>query len=259
MIFSLRQNIDSLLWQPPELPHPNSPIQMLLFLNMTERSNEAVIFDLGGVFVWDVWEHMYFDENGLVEKYNLPKEKAREVGGAIYRKYGYNIAYKDTDWHTTEVEYWNDFISAFREELPSNVTTEDFIETTDQFVHAIDEIGMHTLFRQLKEGGAKMAICSNQTNFWFERANAKFHFEKYFPAENVFLSYKLGQSKSDGFSMFEKAVHSLQTPKEQCIFFDDRQNNITLAKKYGIKGILLPRDAKENVATITQALQENGG
>src|SRR3989344_1084220 len=206
---------------------------------MGNHSEKAVIFDLGGIFVWDVWEHMYFDENGLVKKYNLQKEKAHDVGRSIYKKYAYNIAYAHADWRTTEIEYWNDFISAFQRELPLNTVARDFVAITDSFIHAINEAEMQKILERLKEKGTKVAICSNQINFWHERANSKFNFEKFFQPERIFLSYKIGKSKSDGFSMFEKAVQSLDVTEENCTFFDDREDNVSHAKQYGINGILV--------------------
>ena len=52
-----------------------------------------------------------------------------------------------------------------------------------------------------------------------------------------FISYKMGVSKPS-LDYFHHILRELKTPPENCVFIDDREDNILAARSVGIRGIL---------------------
>jgi HAD superfamily hydrolase (TIGR01509 family) len=100
---------------------------------------------------------------------------------------------------------------------------------------------MAELIARLRVAGTDLAICSNNTEFWFARQMDKLGLRQFFSPEKVVLSCRLGVSKSSPpYEMLQAAVDSLRVGKEACVFVDDREDNIRSALEFGLTGILFP-------------------
>jgi HAD superfamily hydrolase (TIGR01509 family) len=205
---------------------------------------KAVIFDIGGVLAYDVWENLLLDEKvGIAKAYNLDYNQVKQIGQTLWEQFAYITS---SDWKQMEVDYWN----KFSQSLGISTTVSEFIDLTDIFIKPID--GMVDLLRKLKSTGVELAICSNNTEFWFHRQAMKLDFYKYFSAEKVLLSCRVGRSKSShDFEMFYAAVKSLGIDKQECILIDDREDVVLQALKYGLASIIFPSHSPYGARYLT--------
>lgn len=81
----------------------------------------------------------------------------------------------------------------------------------------------------------KIGLLSNFTHEWLEEVFEKHALFPYF--DTLYISSHYGMIKPEE-GAFRKALESIGTAPEETIFIDDRQMNVTAAKKLGINGIL---------------------
>ena len=124
----------------------------------------ALIFDIGGVLAYDVWEHLLLDgESGVVSRYGLRQDVVRQIGKELWAEFAYQKPNDPNRWQDQEAEYWQTFVQRLRLLQPADA----FINLTDQFIRPIP--GMTELLDRLSARGIPMALCSNNTEFWFRR------------------------------------------------------------------------------------------
>jgi len=199
----------------------------------------AVIFDIGGVLARDVWEHLLLDEpGGIASKYSLDKNQVERVGKLLWGAFAYRPETQYNDWRTLERQYWRQFIEFFwGKQPPSNVSIDNFIRMTDDFINLVDT-EMIPLLEKLQSKGIDLAICSNNNEFWFRRQMDKLSLHRFFSPSKIILSCRIGVSKSSSrFEMFHAVVDALGVAKSQCAFVDDREGNVEQAKRCGIVGV----------------------
>ena len=89
------------------------------------------------------------------------------------------------------------------------------------------------LIERLK-GRYRLSVGSNTDPLHYARClevqNALGHFD------DALLSYELGACKPDP-AFFRSGLEKLSTPPEECLFIDDREDNVEAAKSLGITGI----------------------
>jgi FMN phosphatase YigB (HAD superfamily) len=200
---------------------------------------EAVIFDIGGVLAYDVWEHLLLDETGSIASlWKLDRHQVERVSRALWAEFSIRPATENYGWRELEKEYWREFVDRLRLEAP----IEELINLSDSFIRPVD--GMVDLLGELKET-FELGICSDNTEFWFERQMSKLALHRFFNPRNILLSCRTGVSKSSpGFEMFRAVTDALAVDKNNCIFVDDRAGSILQATKFGLGGILFPSHAQ---------------
>ncbi len=220
---------------------------------------KAVILDIGGVLAHDVWEHLFFDEDGICNRFNLPREKLETVGRKLYEEYAYRVIPENEDWRNMEKEYWRKFISHFKKELPQSITEDALIQLSEKFIQRVNSAEMFPLLEELKSKNITLAICSNNTPFWFARQKSESKLTDFFSDKNIVLSYQVGAPKShSNCAMFNAVSDRIGVDKEETVFIDDRQGNISQAERCGIKGILFETYPPDNIKTLKNALRELG-
>ena len=212
----------------------------------------AIVFDIGGVLAHDVWEPLVFGEvNSIATICNLDSKKTREVGQILWDEFAHRSANEEIGWQELELNYWEKFIN----KLKLQISTENLLAITEQYIKPVP--GMLELVRQLHSRGLKLALCSNNTEFWYERQNKKLGLEYFFPKNNVILSSRVGISKeSPNFEMFKATINALEVNKLSCLFIDDRQENIEISTRYGIPSILFPSHSEFGSQYLTNLLKE---
>jgi FMN phosphatase YigB (HAD superfamily) len=215
---------------------------------------KAVIFDIGGVLAYDVWEHLFLDkEHGIATRFNLDADQVRKVGKELWERFSCQAAIGEQDWSKLEEEYWNCFIERFHLSIPMS----SFIQMTDKFIKPVQE--MPQLLEKLRLTEVDLAICSNNTEFWFKRQLDKLGLYKFFPPDKIILSSRIGiQKSSQGFEMFHAIMNALKLDKAHCIFIDDRQENIQQSLTYGLTGIIFPSHATYGARYLEVLLQKMG-
>lgn len=199
---------------------------------------KAAVFDLGGVLIQDLWENLLLNEKrGIVARYHLNRNRVEDAGKLLWEEFAHIAANEERGWQTLEKQYWNKFIQYFREELPANISPEVFIEMTDGFIEPVE--GMTSIIEKLKSKGLGLAICSNNSEFWFRRQANKLDLYRFFSPGKIILSCRIGVSKlSPNCEMFRAVTDALGLDDASCLFIDDNRINIERARQCGIKGVL---------------------
>jgi HAD superfamily hydrolase (TIGR01509 family) len=179
---------------------------------------KAIIFDLNGVFIQSPYLSDRFKEKfGVSTEDFLPALK--EIMSKI-RKPNAGDAFN----------YWKPYL----EKWGVNLTKEQFF---DFWFEAEKEVpDMIKLAKELKGKGLKLFILSN--NF-IERANYYKHnfpfLEKLF--DKVYYSWQTGFVKPDP-EAFKKLLTDNNLKSEECLYFDNSEENIEVANNLGIKSFL---------------------
>ena len=208
--------------------------------------------------MFDVWEHLFLDENrGLTAIYDLPKEKLEVVGKELWEKFAYIRATPERSWQTIEKEYWADFLAKFESEFSGRQipSIEQLIEFSKKFIKPVNEPDTLLLLERLAARKIALAICSNNNEFWFARQMEVSGFEKFFLPQNIMLSCRIGVSKSHpSGAMFKGILDMLGLPSEKTLFVDDRQSNVDKAREFGIHSVLFPSENVDGIREFEKAL-----
>jgi FMN phosphatase YigB (HAD superfamily) len=210
----------------------------------------AVIFDVGGVLAYDVWEHLLLDEPdlanpdkpvGIASFYGLQHSDVERVGRKLWKIYSRPSNILGGENLDLEDHYWCAFIAELKDQLPRSIRTSDLKDRTDSFIRPINQAGMESLLKELQSKNLRLVICSDNTEFWFRRQVAKLELQRFFSRQDCFVSYEVGYSKdSPRFEKFHAISQALQMDATSCAFIDDRQKNVESAFKYGFTPMLFP-------------------
>lgn len=102
----------------------------------------------------------------------------------------------------------------------------DTLELADDFVDFIENV----------RSEYKLAIISNDSSRWSKYLRKKFDIDKFFDV--ISISGDLKMKKPDE-RIFIYTIEKLGVNAEDCIYIDDRRSNLEVAKKVGMKPILL--------------------
>ena len=98
-----------------------------------------------------------------------------------------------------------------------------------------DEIeGTREIIEELKEKGFKMGLLSDHSREWIDHCEKKFDYHKLFHSTQY--SFEVECCKTDK-RTFELLLEKLNEKPENCLFIDDSQRNIDIAKSLGLKTI----------------------
>lgn len=215
---------------------------------------DAIIFDIGGVLAADVWEPMYFDRDfGLCKEFGLNTSVAFEVGRSLWDEFSIRKITESNDWVQLEEEYWEKFTNRFS--IPYKYSF--YSGLTDKFIKPIP--GMIDLLSYLNSQKISIILCSDNTEFWFERQAEKLGIQKFVPNEYIFLSNRIGKNKKDpSFEIFKKLSKKLPIHNSQFLFIDDRKKNVEIAIQFGFPSILFPSNTKTGAAYLLNKFRELG-
>lgn len=233
---------------------------------------KAVIFDIGGVLAYDVWEHLLCDPPGknpvsVASKFRLRSNKVWNVGQLLWKDYECRSTSNPADRDRYEAEYWGKFKEHFKKSAMLQATsTAELIGMTDPFIRPIKGMaeGESPLLEKLRklqsDGEIVLAICSNNNAFWFPRQAARLNLQRFFDPDYLFLSHEAGWTKPKLLGMVVEKLQSDGITGDQCIFVDDRPKNVQDAVNlYQMTGILFPTDHREEGAEYLTALLKQKG
>ena len=202
----------------------------------------------------DVWEAMLLDESrGLAMRYGLDKASVIEAGQVLWNDYAHKSAVPGRTARDLEIEYWTRLI----ERLGISAHASDLIRGTAEFIRPIP--GMDSLLEQLRDTDINLAICSNTTEFWFEKHWAALGLARYFSPDKVIISPRIGVSKhSETLRMYESVVEALGIGPRRCLLIDDREENVERALDFGMPGIIFPSHSEYGAEYLRHLLSEMG-
>lgn len=197
---------------------------------------KAIIFDVGGVLAADVLEPLFLDPvHGIAHQYGLNIDKTSEVSKDLWDKYSHGVFGTQCTWDQQEVSFWREV----SERLSIPYDYDIFMHLTNKFIKPLS--GMKLLLQELDNNRITLAICSNNTEFWFERQSKELEIDKLFSPKHIVLSSRVGESKkNESLKMFKQINEVLSLDKRECLFIDDRIYNINMSIRYGLTSIYFP-------------------
>lgn len=195
-----------------------------------------MVFDIGGVLAWDIWENVYLDPvKGLAVELDLDPKEIHQFGLGLWEEVAYRSAHSKAEILAMEASFWGRFMERFSPETPLQY----FFDKADEFVRPVK--GMLEIVRELYDRKFELGICSNNSEFFHKRLVAKLDLYRYFDPAKEILSSKIGASKtSPNYEMFIALEKALETPKEKTLFIDDRPANVERAIEYGFNALYFP-------------------
>ena len=183
---------------------------------------KTIIFDMGGVLVnldWDKVCARLQELSGL----SVGDVRREVINGPIVRSAMRGLL-SPRAYH-----------EALCEKLDVSLAYEEFVDVWNGLLSPNE--AMVPVVEQLKPGHS-LVLASNTDAIHFAHAVERFPVLKSF--ERYFLSYEMGLLKPDpGF--FRHVLGALETPAANCIFIDDRADNVESARGIGITAIQFER------------------
>lgn len=179
-----------------------------------------IVFDVGKVLV-------YFEPEWIMKKLGFSEETQ-----AVLRK----AMFEDPLWNEVDrgVMTTEELVAAFTENAPAYA---DEIRAT--YLHVGDSIELlpHAVewTASLKERGYHLYIISNYGEYTLEQTKAKMDFLKYM--DGAIFSYQYQIIKPDA-RIYEQLLKNYDLKAEECVFIDDKAENVEGAKAVGYQGLV---------------------
>ena len=179
-----------------------------------------IIFDIGRVLVT-------FDPIQYVNSLGFDEETARAVVGAIF----HDPLWIETDRGVIPVE---EFEEAFVANAPDY---EPQIREAYRKMGRMIRLMPHTMpwVKALKERGYRLYVLSNYGEYLFLKSKDRLDFMPYM--DGAVISYQIQMIKPDR-EIYEYLLKKYDLSPEECVFIDDRPENVEGAKAVGMSGIL---------------------
>lgn len=172
---------------------------------------KAVVLDMYGVIVKQTGE----DFVPYVQQ-TFPDLKAEEI---------HPIWFKADVGELTSLEVWEAIgFTGDLEQIEKAYL--DTMELNEGFLDFIDTAN----------GKLKLAIISNDSSRWSKYIREKFDINKYFDV--ISISGDLKIQKPDE-RIFKRTIEQLGVAAEDCLYVDDREDNLNAAKRLGMNSVML--------------------
>lgn len=195
-----------------------------------------IILDFGGIILTVKMKE-------IVKKFTDSKEKQEFLLNNVVKSPEW-IEYGliDTGYITKEdfINLVNDRTNNIHKDL-----VEDFINNYINHVYVDDKI--IELIKNLKEQGYKIYLLSNTQKYSYE----KFIKDIEYLFDGITLSFKEHLLKPYN-AIYERLIEKYNLVPEESLFIDDREDNISTANKYGIKGRKVERNSIEDIKKVLQ-------
>ena len=180
---------------------------------------KTIIFDLGGVLVHLDWDGLCAPLATL-SGWGADSVRAEAYGGAIVFEFMRGSIGPQ------------EFHEAFCNKLGIVVSYDDFAGIWCALIGT--KASIIPLVERLRPGH-RLVVASNTDQIHFaytlQHVDVMRHFDRYF------LSYEMGLLKPDP-AFFRQVLQDLDTPPADCIFIDDRPENVESARGVGITALL---------------------
>lgn len=200
---------------------------------------KAILFDLGGV----IYKHpKNVIPHVLASVYKIPLKKAIDE----YAKYRLN--------YFTGRLATNNLIANLNRDFHVNKPIAEIKELWLKYYKklAIPDRNMLRLLRKLRKN-YRVILFTNTTQM-NDLFNNKSGIYNYF--DDLFLTFKMGVGKPEVAS-FNYVLRRIKFKPEECLFIDDKEDNINAASKLSFQTILF-NILKENAGILEQKLKELG-
>jgi putative hydrolase of the HAD superfamily len=182
---------------------------------------KAIIFDYDGVIKKS--QKLSLD---IVDLYKISIEEYEKIIPQlrpIIEKFDRNLI--------SEEKFWTEFSNAMGKNIPEKAGEKARKMYKDEFVYFSEVI---ELINKLKSEKFRLSILSNVFPYQAETIR---EMNGYALFDDIFLSCQTGFKKPD-LEFYEFAVKEMNVSPKECLFIDDKEENLLPAKKLGMKTVL---------------------
>ena len=198
-----------------------------------------LIFDVGNVLV----EYRWFDM--LTKDYGLSAEEANRIGNEMFEPDLWGV---ELDGGKITLD---EAILKYGEMYPQDITVIEWFLRNGELM-AVKRPEIWEKIARLKEKGYKIYILSNYSKELFEKHTKDAAFLKVL--DGGIVSYQVKEIKPYR-RIYELLLNKYDLKAEECLFFDDRADNVEGARKLGIQAVQVTSREMLN-ETLDQMLAE---
>ncbi|MEM5803181.1 MAG: HAD family phosphatase [Candidatus Aenigmatarchaeota archaeon] len=185
---------------------------------------KAIIFDFGGVCFYPGNSSQLLLE--AIFRSKLPKIKIISIFLSNKRKEIKNLVDNFNEAKIKEDEFFKEIKNITKYNFNEKDLKKQIIDLHKPIKPVID------ILKKLKSK-YKLCLLTNN-NSWLNEIDKKHHFYQYFDV--VINSYDFKVAKPNK-KIYQIALSRLKVKPSECIFIDDKKENVSAAEKYGIKSI----------------------
>ena len=184
------------------------------------KKPKNIIFDVGDVLLDYRWQQMLMD-------YGLDESEAYRVGRELFDD-------PDGLWHEYDlgVKSQEEIIQEFEQKHPKDAEVIRWFISHGEYMH-VARPAIWKLVHQLKEAGYHLYILSNYPEILFKKHTQYADFMD--DMEGMVVSYMLHVGKPERI-VYQTLCDRYGLNKEECLFFDDRAENVQGAIEFGRRG-----------------------
>ena len=183
------------------------------------KKPKNIIFDVGDVLLDYRWQQMLMD-------YGLDGSEAYRVGRELFDD-------PDGLWHEFDlgVKSQEEIIQEFEQKHPKDAEVIRWFISHGEYMH-VARPAIWKLVHQLKEAGYHLYILSNYPEILFKKHTQYADFMD--DMEGMVVSYMLHVGKPERI-VYQTLCDRYGLNKEECLFFDDRAENVQGAIDFGMR------------------------
>ncbi len=194
-----------------------------------------LFFDIGGVCLTNGWDHVSREQSANLFGYDFAESDKKH----------YNIAAQFEKGDISREDYLDEVIFYKKREFSKKDIIEFMENQSVAYQNSLEVLG-----KLCSQGNYHISTLNNESLELNEFRIRKFGLANYFT--NFFSSCYLKIKKPET-DIFQTVLRITHTKGEQCLFIDDREENIEGAKKCGFHTIHLPQ-----VDDLEKLLREKG-
>ena len=183
------------------------------------KKPKNIIFDVGDVLLDYRWQQMLMD-------YGLDESEAYRVGRELFDD-------PDGLWHEYDlgVKSQEEIIQEFEQKHPKDAEVIRWFISHGEYMH-VARPAIWKLVHQLKEAGYHLYILSNYPEILFRKHTQYADFMD--DMEGMVVSYMIHVGKPERI-VYQTLCDRYGLNKEECLFFDDRAENVQGAIDFGMR------------------------
>lgn len=198
--------------------------------NTMNKTIHSIIFDIGQVLVDFNWKS-YIEGLGFSKEVTQRLKEATVLSPLWNEQDRGDYDIKDLiELHTSKDREIKEEIEVFFDKIEEIVEERPYAPK---------------LLKELQKAGYQVLLLSNYGKYAFQIARKKFNFLSYI--DGGVISYEVGVIKPDK-AIYQCLIDKYHLNPEECIFIDDKPENIEAAEEIGFHGIVFE--------TIQQVLEE---
>ncbi len=194
-----------------------------------------IVFDVGKVLV-------DFEPEKVMDEMHITKEVQKEMNQIMFQNPLWN-EFDRSVFHAEEI------LEKFKEQKPElgSVIEEIFRKVGSMIT---TRTYVHEWLTELKKKGYALYVLSNYAKYTFQQTKEKLDFLPLM--DGVVFSYQCNMIKPEQ-EIYAYLLETYHLEPSQCVFLDDREENILAARKSGMKGIVF-HDFPQGQAELNKLL-----